>query len=48
LSDEVVALEAKLAKYEGTPTEIAPEKDPHPVATDKVVNVWDDLATNLI
>tara|TARA_R110000824_G_scaffold107136_3_gene253126 strand:- start:463 stop:1437 length:975 start_codon:yes stop_codon:yes gene_type:complete len=48
LSDEVVALEAKLAKYEGTPTEIAPEKDPHPVTADKVVNVWDDLATNLI
>tara|TARA_R110000851_G_scaffold114153_2_gene239123 strand:+ start:10459 stop:11433 length:975 start_codon:yes stop_codon:yes gene_type:complete len=48
LSDEVVVLEAKLAKYEGTPTEITPEKDPHPITADKVVNTWDDLATNLI
>ena len=48
LSDEVKSLEDKLAKYEGTPTDIAPEKDPHPVTADKVVNVWDDIATNLI
>ena len=48
LADEVTSLEDKVAKYEGTPSEIVPEKDPHPVTADKVVNVWDDLASNLI
>ena len=48
LADEVNTLEDKVAKYEGTPTDIAPEKDPHPVTAEKVVNVWDNLASNLI
>ena len=43
LSDEVSTLEDKLAKYEGTPSEIVPEKDPNPTNTDKVVNSWDGL-----
>ncbi len=43
LSDEVTKLEEKLAKYEGTPSEIVPEKDPNPTNADKVVNSWDGL-----
>jgi len=48
LADEVTSLEDKVAKYEGTPSEIVPEKDPHPVTADKVVNAWDNNASNLI
>jgi chromosome segregation ATPase len=48
LADEVNTLEDKVAKYEGIPTEITSEKDPHPVTAEKVVNVWDNLASNLI
>jgi ATP-dependent Clp endopeptidase proteolytic subunit ClpP len=48
LSDEVKSLEEKLAKYEGTATEVAPEKDPHPIKTAKAISAWDEIASKLI
>ena len=44
LIDEVKNLETKLAKYEGTSSNVVPEKDPAPVASESKPNTWDDLA----
>ena len=44
LIDEVKNLESKLAKYEGTSSNVVPEKDPAPVASESKPNTWDDLA----
>ena len=46
LLDEVKSLESKLAKYEGTSSNVVPEKDPAPVKTEGVLNSWDGL-TNI-
>ena len=43
LIDEVKALETKLAKYEGTSSNVVPEKDPAPVKSETASNSWDDL-----
>ena len=46
LIDEVKSLETKLAKYEGTSSNVVPEKDPTPVKSESKVNDWDNL-TNM-
>ena len=43
LIDEVKSLETKLAKYEGTSSNVVPEKDPAPVKSEAKVNDWDNL-----
>lgn len=43
LIDEVKNLESKLAKYEGTSSNVVPEKDPAPVKSEGKVNSWDNL-----
>lgn len=43
LIDEVKSLETKLAKYEGTSSNVVPEKDPAPVKSEAKVNDWDSL-----
>ena len=45
LVDEVKVLEDKLAKYEGTASDVVPEKDPSPEMDSKVVNPWDKVAS---
>ena len=47
LVDEVKVLEDKLAKYEGTPSAVVPEKDPSPVMENKSNNPWDKLALDI-
>ena len=47
LSDEVKALEDKLAKFNGTPSSIVPDSDPNPSEDSVVVNSWDALAVNI-
>ena len=47
LVDEVKVLEDKLAKYEGTPSAVVPEKDPSPVMENKSNNPWDKLALEI-
>jgi ATP-dependent Clp endopeptidase proteolytic subunit ClpP len=46
LIDEVKSLETKLAKYEGTSSNVVPEKDPAPVKSEESVNPWDSV-TNM-
>ena len=49
LADEIVNLEAEVAKYKGTSSEVAPEKDPHPVVEESApVNGWDSIAGSLM
>ena len=50
LADEITNLEAEVAKYKGTSSEVAPEKDPNPVVEDDStpVNAWDSLAGSII
>tara|TARA_R110001632_G_scaffold28230_3_gene75428 strand:+ start:11541 stop:12515 length:975 start_codon:yes stop_codon:yes gene_type:complete len=43
LIDEVKNLESKLAKYEGTSSNVVPEKDPAPIKSEGKVNEWDNL-----
>ena len=43
LIDEVKSLETKLAKYEGTSSNVVPEKDPAPVKSEAKANEWDNL-----
>lgn len=46
LIDEVKSLETKLAKYEGTSSNVVPEQDPAPVKSEASVNPWDSV-TNM-
>ena len=50
LADEITNLEAEVAKYKGTSSEVAPEKDPNPVVEDDStpVNAWDTVAGSII
>ena len=50
LADEIVNLEAEVAKYKGTSSEVTPEKDPNPVVEDDSapVNGWDSIAGSII
>ena len=43
LLDEVEKLESKLAKYEGTSSNVVPEKDPTPAMAENKGNEWDNL-----
>ncbi len=45
LVDEVKALEDKLAKFEGTASDVVPEKDPSPEMEEKNSNPWDKIAS---
>ncbi len=50
LADEIVNLEAEVAKLKGTSSEVTPESDPNPIVEDDstVVNSWDALAGSII
>tara|TARA_R110000824_G_C15186372_1_gene674310 strand:+ start:639 stop:1613 length:975 start_codon:yes stop_codon:yes gene_type:complete len=45
LMDEVKNLESKLAKHEGTSSNVVPEKDPAPVKSEGKATQWDNLTT---
>ncbi len=47
LADEVNSLEDKVAKYEGTPSEIVPEKDPNPTPENTTEDAWSAFANIL-
>jgi ATP-dependent Clp endopeptidase proteolytic subunit ClpP len=47
LADEVSVLEDKVAKYEGQPSDIVPEKDPNPTPENVSEDVWDSFANNI-
>ena len=49
LADEIVNLEAEVAKYKGTSSEVAPEKDPHPVVEESApVSAWEEYAGSIV
>ena len=50
LADEITNLEAEVAKFKGTSSEVTPEKDPNPVVEDDSTpqNGWDSIAESLM